>query len=62
MAKKIDIAKVLGVANEKIEALEAENARLQDENAGLLELTELLDEHPEDYEGSCLCKLCKSYG
>jgi len=27
----------------------------------LLDMTEMLDEHPEDYEGQCLCKLCKSY-
>jgi len=28
----------------------------------LLEMTTLLEEHPEDYEGPCLCQLCQSYG
>jgi hypothetical protein len=28
----------------------------------LLERTMEVDEHPEDYEGPCLCKLCCSYG
>ncbi|KKN74462.1 hypothetical protein LCGC14_0390820 [marine sediment metagenome] len=31
-------------------------------NKQLLELSESLDEHPEGYEGPCLCKLCRSYG
>lgn len=30
-------------------------------NKQLLELSENLNEHPEGYEGPCLCKLCKSY-
>jgi hypothetical protein len=28
----------------------------------LLEMTSQLDEHPEGYEGPCLCELCCSYG
>lgn len=32
------------------------------ERQALLEMTTLLDEHPEGYEGPCLCKLCCSYG
>ena len=28
----------------------------------LLKKTELVFEHPEWYEGACLCKLCCSYG
>jgi hypothetical protein len=32
------------------------------ERQALLEMTRLLDEHPEGYEGPCLCKLCCSYG
>ena len=32
------------------------------EAAQLLELTESEEQHPEDYEGSCRCKLCQSYG
>ena len=27
-----------------------------------LEATRDEDEHPEDYEGPCLCRLCCSYG
>lgn len=27
----------------------------------LLSRTEMEDEHPEDYNGPCLCKLCMSY-
>jgi len=33
-----------------------------EEAAKLLELTEYEDEHPEDYNGPCMCKLCQSYG
>jgi len=33
-----------------------------EEAAQLLEMTESEDEHPEEYEGSCSCKLCQSYG
>lgn len=44
-----------------IDRLEAENKLLKEENDGLLKLTELLDEHPENYEGPCWCKLCQSY-
>jgi hypothetical protein len=32
------------------------------ERQALLEMTRLLDEHPEGYEGPCLCNLCRSYG
>lgn len=35
---------------------------LEADNRDLLELSENLDEHPEGYEGPCLCMLCKSYG
>ena len=40
---------------ERIKELEAENKQL-------LELSENLNEHPEGYNGPCLCQLCKSYG
>lgn len=30
--------------------------------AELLKRTELVDEHPEDYDGPCFCRLCLSYG
>ena len=36
--------------------------KLEADNKQLLELSENLDEHPEDYDGPCLCQLCKSYG
>lgn len=35
--------------------------RLQADNDQLLQLTRGLDEHPNDYDGPCLCKLCVSY-
>lgn len=35
-------------------------AGVRDE-AELLEITMHLDEHPEGYEGPCLCKTCTSY-
>ena len=41
--------------NKRIKELEAENKQL-------LELSENLNEHPEGYNGPCLCQLCKSYG
>lgn len=28
----------------------------------LLGETEKIDEHPEDYDGSCLCVMCRTYG
>lgn len=31
------------------------------ERQALLEMTGLMDEHPEGYEGPCLCQLCCSY-
>lgn len=34
--------------------------RLQDLD-GFIELTKKLDEHPEGYDGPCLCALCRSY-
>ena len=40
---------------ERIKELEVENKQL-------LELSENLNEHPEGYNGPCLCQLCKSYG
>lgn len=33
--------------------------RQQKEIEGLLKLTELIDEHPEDYDGPCFCKECQ---
>lgn len=28
----------------------------------LLRMTNKVDEHPEEYNGPCLCRLCCSYG
>lgn len=32
-----------------------------DRGQELIAMTELEDEHPEDYHGPCFCKLCRSY-
>lgn len=37
-------------------------AMLKLERGMLLDMSSLLDEHPEGYNGPCLCKLCCSYG
>ena len=37
-------------------------AQMEADYQTLLKLTMELDEHPEDYDGPCLCKLCASYG
>ena len=55
-------------AHEKIAALEAEVERLREElqlfkkerNQLLGMTTKYFDEHPEDYDGPCLCKECCS--
>lgn len=31
---------------------------LKEEKEGLLKLTRLIDEHPEDYDGPCECQSC----
>ena len=41
--------------------VEAKIAQLQEERDQLLELSRQLDEHPEEYKGPCLCRLCLSY-
>jgi len=46
----------------QIKQLETENEELIEEKEELLQLTEMLDEHPEGYDGPCFCKLCMSYG
>lgn len=47
---------------EKQEELQERIKELEAENKQLLELSENLNEHPEGYNGPCLCQLCKSYG
>lgn len=43
-------------------AMENEYNKLSDERDGLLELSRGLDEHPDEYDGPCMCKTCLSYG
>ncbi len=42
--------------------LEADRDGWKAERNMLIEMTRKLDEHPEGYDGPCLCKLCMSYG
>jgi hypothetical protein len=51
-------AMVLRTANH---CLQAEIDRLTAENESLLSLSAGLDEHPDNYDGPCMCKLCMSY-
>jgi FtsZ-binding cell division protein ZapB len=43
-------------------AAKSKIAELQKTNDDFLKMTSSLDEHPEGYEGPCLCRLCMSYG
>ncbi len=56
------LGKVEAAIRKEYAELEAGVKSLQDENRQLLDLSRELDEHPEEYEGPCLCKLCASYG
>jgi hypothetical protein len=38
-----------------------EHNRIKKERLALLEMTMLLDEHPKEYDGPCLCESCCSY-
>lgn len=49
-------------ATEAREAWDNRNGFEATERRALLEMTEMLDEHPEGYDGPCSCKLCQSYG
>lgn len=52
---------IISAANEEIEMLEQKLLQAdmwKKERQALLEMTNMLDEHPEGYEGPCLCKLC----
>jgi hypothetical protein len=42
-------------------AANKDRAMWKRERNELLSMTEMLDEHPEGYDGACLCALCKSY-
>lgn len=55
--------KIISAANEEIRLLERKLLQAnmwKIERQALLEMTNMLDEHPEGYEGPCLCKLCCS--
>lgn len=45
----------------QVEGLRVEVAQLRTQNEQLLELSMGLEEHPEGYDGPCMCKLCMSY-
>ena len=53
-----DLILAVGRAFDKVEATANE---LASQRTALLEMTRLLDEHPEEYEGECWCRLCLSY-
>lgn len=40
----------------------ADKRKLRKEYYSLMERTEIMEEHPDEYDGPCLCKLCRSYG
>ena len=48
----------------RLETLSVFNRKLQDEKEyqRLLRLTEKQDEHPEEFDGACHCRTCRSYG
>jgi hypothetical protein len=48
-------------ANERVKELETDRDMWKGERNQLLDMTMMLDEHPEGYDGACLCKLCQSY-
>jgi hypothetical protein len=37
------------------------NDKALKEEAEIMDITAGLEEHPDDYEGSCSCKVCLSY-
>jgi hypothetical protein len=43
------------------QAREPRRSVIERERDQLLEMTRQLDEHPEGYDGPCLCRLCMSY-
>jgi len=54
--------KYIEYAEDKIFHLEETLKAMKVQNNDLLELSSNLNEHPEDYNGPCMCKLCQSYG
>jgi len=46
---------------QKLVQVEKENKSLNETIEEILTLTHELDEHPEDYNGPCMCKTCQSY-
>ncbi len=47
---------------ENVERLAKGHKSIREERDQLLGLTELLDEHPDGYDGPCLCRSCREYG
>ena len=60
--KRSDEARRLDKLYDRLHSKEERIKELEAENKQLLELSENLNEHPEGYNGPCLCQLCKSYG
>lgn len=61
-----EVCDALGTALGRVEAAEPYKAMMEalaeiDHGKPLMALTERLVEHPEGYEGPCLCALCRSY-
>lgn len=48
--------------SEQVNAMRGELEACNSERLLLLDMTRELEEHPEGYEGPCLCRLCVSYG
>lgn len=46
---------------ERTSALEKENKSLKERIEKYIEQTRLIDEHSEDFDEPCECKLCQSY-
>lgn len=58
---KLDLSKPVAMSPEEWKEL-ATVEELTPRWNELLDKTEKVDEHPEDYDGPCVCKLCCSYG
>lgn len=55
-------AEVIDAEVERLVALRKAEERWKHERDLLLDMTRSLDEHPEGYEGPCMCQVCQSYG
>lgn len=56
---------IIFAANEEIDLLKQKLVQAnmwKNERQELLLMTNMLEEHPEGYEGPCMCQECCSYG